>query len=353
MADHAWLAGAPGYAPMEPWYQAYDFSWLDDPVAPPSSPDILDAMPSAGPRARDWCFTDNNPVVSAEELTELFSSNSKVKYASWQLERGLEGTPHFQGYVEMTNVATLAAMKKLLPRAHWETRKGSREAARAYSMKEDSRESGPWEFGEWLAPVGQGTRSDLSEVRDLVLAGGKTKRDVLMEFPEVLAKYPRFIDTCLNESLKGTVNPITDFEPRQWQAKVLEMVDMDPDARQVLWVYDPKGNTGKTYLAKYLVQEKGAFYCNGGRNVDLLYAYQGEKIAIFDYVRDSEQYVGYGPIEQIKNGLLFSSKYESGMKSFPVPHVIIFANFQPDRSKMSEDRWCVIQVNQDGDWQSL
>lgn len=43
-------------------------------------------------------------------------------------------------------------------------------------------------------------------------------------------------------------------------------------------------------------------------------------------------------MESIKNGLICSCKYVSVTKSFVIPHVV-FANYEPDQSKMSADRW--------------
>jgi len=43
----------------------------------------------------------------------------------------------------------------------------------------------------------------------------------------------------------------------------------------------------------------------------------------------------------LKDGVVFSGKYEGGARLFPPPHVIIFANFLPDFTKLSADRWVI------------
>jgi len=341
--DAWWLAGE-----LPAWLDQY--AWIVDrpsDVTPPGTPP-QEPMPSAGPRSRAWCFTLNNPDAELD-LAVDFSKVTNVVYAVWQLERVT--VPHYQGYIEMKNVATLAAMKKIVPGAHFECRKGTAVEARAYCMKDESREAGPWEYGTFTEPS-SGARTDLAEVRDYILSG-KSKRDVLDKYPDTLAKYPRFVDTVLIERVRGSAKPILDFTPRPWQKCILDMVTDEPHPRQILWIFDNYGNNGKTFLAKYLVQEHSGFYCNGGKSTDITYAYNGEPICIFDYVRDSEQYVNYGVIEQVKNGLYFSAKYESSMRVFAVPHVVIFANFTPDRTKMSNDRWCVINLKADGTWAEL
>lgn len=286
-----------------------------------------------------WVFTLNNPA-SHQLVIPAY-----VAYAVWQAERGVEGTEHLQGYVELTSNQRLTALKKWLPTAHWERRKGTQAQAVAYCRKEESRVSGPWEHGV-LAERAQGARSDLASVRDAIRAG-ETKRQLLDSFPEVVAKYPRFIELVEREVAAASVPRCLLPEPRQWQTEVLGTLSSPPDDRTILWVFDPVGNVGKTHFAKHLVDCHDAFYCNGGKGVDILFAYTGQKIVVFDYVRDAEEFVNYGPMEQIKNGLFFSHKYESVTKRFDVPHVLVLANFFPDTGKLSRDRLRVTEVRSD------
>ncbi len=72
-----------------------------------------------------------------------------------------ETRDHIQGYLYLKKQARLAAMKKLLPRAHWEPRKGSHKQARAYCMKEETRTAGPFEWGD---PPAQGKRTDVENI---------------------------------------------------------------------------------------------------------------------------------------------------------------------------------------------
>lgn len=297
-------------------------------------------------RARNWCFTVNNP--SAAEVP----AHPDERYIIWQLEKGESGTEHWQGYVEFRKALRLTQLKTWLPTAHFEVRKGSQQQARDYCKKEEGRVAGPWERGT-CAAQDQGARNDIEAVRDRIRAGG-SKREIYMEFCEVAAKYPRYVDTMLRMVQEEGVEKLVDVDYiYEWQQKLIEMIESEPSERELLWVFDPVGNKGKTFMSKHLVDKYGAFYTNGGKGVDICYAYQGERVCVFDYVRDSQDYVNYGVIEQIKNGILFSHKYESGMKRFAVPHVVVFANFQPDRSKFSADRLVLIEILSDGDWKRV
>lgn len=112
--------------------------------------------------ARHWCFTINNPVETPDELIELFIGK-KVRYLVFQKEKGESETPHYQGYAEFSSPQRLAGCKKIHGTAHWEPRHSSRDNARNYCIKEESRIEGPWEYGEWNTR-GQGSRSDLAEL---------------------------------------------------------------------------------------------------------------------------------------------------------------------------------------------
>lgn len=93
--------------------------------------------------ARNWCFTINNPTSHIDFDSEIWKDN--VKFAVYNHEKGMEGTPHFQGYLEMKTAVRLAFLKKAMPRAHLEKRRGKRSEAIAYCLKEISPACSQWE----------------------------------------------------------------------------------------------------------------------------------------------------------------------------------------------------------------
>lgn len=265
-------------------------------------------------------------------------------FVVWQHERA--GRDHLQGYVEFKSPQPLSSLQAWLPGSHFEPRGGSRQQAIDYCRKEDTRVAGPWTRGQ--EPVGAGKRSDLEDVKAAIRSGA-SKRQLMDDHAEVFAKYPRFVDAyCASVRLEKVTLIITIVPRFSWQQRVLDVIDGPVDPRTIYWVFDAFGNHGKTYLATYLTDSKDAFYSNGGKATDITYAYTGQPICIFDYVRDSAEYVNYGVIEQLKNGILFSPKYESGLKRFPVPHVFVFANFRPAADKFSVDRLVTFELNSIG-----
>lgn len=117
-----------------------------------------------------WCFTLNNPSEDGPTLLSRLEANPQLRFVVFQLEKAASGTLHFQGYLEFRRSVRLSTLRALLPGAHAEVRRGTAAEATAYCTKEDTREDGPWTFGEPSA--GQGTRSDIERACALVREGG-------------------------------------------------------------------------------------------------------------------------------------------------------------------------------------
>lgn len=57
------------------------------------------------------------------------------------------------------------------------------------------------------------------------------------------------------------------------------------------------------------------------------------------------EFIQYDFLEELKNGYLFSPKYESKVKTFKTPHVVVFMNEHPDMEKLSNDRYSITTLN--------
>jgi len=288
-------------------------------------------------RVRNWCFTLNNPdhELSESATPYLPAPPASLSYASWQLEHGaLEGTPHIQGYSEFSTSLRLGAVKAWLPSAHWEPRRGSRDQARDYTRKEDSRTAGPWEFGDFQQG-GQGTRSDLTAAIAALRDGG-IKR-VASEHPGAYVKFSRGLRALADELEPAPTD--SDFVPRPWQRDMIARLQEPANDRNIIWVVDPEGNKGKSRLVRNLIIEHKAVLLEGKLS-DMCYTYNKEPIVCFDISRAAAEHSDhlYSMAEKLKNGVYLSTKYESRQKVFKPPHVVFFANMMPEESKWSRDR---------------
>jgi hypothetical protein len=187
-------------------------------------------MPSVNSQHKKWCFTINNPVDGDDPGRALEPLTEGIKYAVWQLERGENGTPHWQGFVEWKSRGRrLNGMKALFPRAHLEVSRGTCAQNREYCTKEEGRLEGPYEIGE--CPEGPGSRSDLKAVKRR-LDEGASMKDISEEFFSTFVRYHR----GLMEYKRMRV------VERNWQTKVRVF-------------YGPTG-IGKSFLVKQLAEEE-------------------------------------------------------------------------------------------------
>lgn len=165
-------------------------------------------------------------------------------------------------------------------------------------------------------------------------------------------------DTAVEGTLVSNVkarkvrDPLEGKELRPLQAEILRLLESEPDDRSITWVVDLLGNSGKTTLAKHLcLTRKDTIYITG-KSSDMKFGVSKwlEKnelsVVLIDLARSQENFVSYQGIEEVKNGIFYNTKYESAMCVFDPPHVVVFANFEPDLEKLSKDRWNIINVEQ-------
>lgn len=123
--------------------------------------------------SRHWCITLFNAPAN---LDDVVTKHPHFKYMVYQPEEAPETKKeHLQGYIEFDCVQKLSALKKLFGVGnHFETKKGTREQARMYCMKDESRLAAaePTELGEWVPDKGKGKRTDLEGACEVVKKQG-------------------------------------------------------------------------------------------------------------------------------------------------------------------------------------
>lgn len=152
-----------------------------------------------------------------------------------------------------------------------------------------------------------------------------------------------------------------NFQPRPFQQKIIDIVNSEPDRRNIYYFYEYEGNTGKTMIAEYLHMFHGAII-TGGKSSDMKHAIVRWKeivghmpiCIIVDLARsDKLNAESAKAIESMKNGLFFSGKYESAMVHSTIkPHIFIFANVPLEKEFFSKDRLQIAKIiNHDLDWE--
>jgi len=300
-------------------------------------------MQNKNDRQRDYCFTFHDVKGYQLLLTDLRCDvdEKKVKY----FVIGLEVCPttkkeHLQGYIYWTNARTFTAVKKDYPMAHIEPRKANdAQVAADYCKKEGNYV----EYGD--LPIDK--RGKVNEWNEIVkdIQDGTDLASLTLKYPEASIRYcngikgmyelhrPKHKFSILEKY--GKYNAI--------QSTIIQYVDASTHDREIFWIYDPKGGCGKTDLANHLICNNGFLVFGNAKTADVALAWNGENV-IFDYSRSQQDHINYGVIEDIKNGRIFSGKYQSCTKLYARPKVLVFANFMPDTGKMSSDRWNIHTV---------
>ncbi len=263
--------------------------------------------------AKNWCFTLNRYTPEDVARLKLYAhaEASGVVGMAFQGEVGEEKTPHLQGHVAFKNKQrAIGKFKKVLghARMHLEVRRGSIQANQEYCLDPAKRQLGGPRFN--------------------------------YGFPEILVK-------------------VTEAVLRKDQLDIADLFREPENAlfgRKVYWYWEERGGWGKSFLCKYMVDQMGA-YVVAGKGIDVLSTIAkkvdkdggGPPIIIFDVPRVNEGHVSYQAMEGIKNGLFYSGKYEGLMVRFNSPHLLVFANAPPDKTKLSADRWIIknLRGNQD------
>lgn len=223
------------------------------------------------PAAYHYCFTlfqtgdEPQALEDCDWQSKLTTAGGIVRYCTFQLEQCPEtGNLHYQGYLELTVKRGITSIKAYLPwlsTAHFEQRKGTRDEARDYCHKTDTRadgtftgyDCGPWEFGLWVG--GSGARTDILSVVELIKGGSKPDQ-VAEEVPALYLRLHRGIQA---------LHSATQLKP------LTRSVTVD-----VYWG-DP--GSGKTYKAfqdagddRYVKEPSNRWFCG----------YTGQKTLILD-----------------------------------------------------------------------
>lgn len=139
---------------------------------------------------------------------------------------------------------------------------------------------------------------------------------------------------------------------RKNQRRILRQVYEQSD-RGITVVYDPKGNTGKSFLSRYLFERNIGFYVPPTvRNTQgiiqyVASGYRGQRIIVVDIPRSSrwttELYEG---LETIKDGLVYDTRYSAKMRDIWGVKILCLTNSLPKLDALSMDRWMIL--NGDG-----
>lgn len=292
-------------------------------------------------RSRAFIFTLNN--YNSDNIKSL--SQMEAQYILYGKETApTTGTQHLQGYIyyklQTTTEAVIKRFNKLNMKPHIEIARGTIDQNYDYCTK----------GGDYTE---QGTKPKNREAQSKQLAqnvmldypalfeSGLSLKDVIKQNVGLYARYGKNIETMYNMFKPKQGTSLQQLRP--WQNELTDILEKDTSDRTIHWVYDPIGNNGKSKLASHLVMQSEYIRLTNGKTADIAHSWNGENV-VFDYSRSQEELINYGILEDVKNGSVFSPKYDSKCKSFKSPKVCCMSNFLPDVGKMSQDRWQIYTI---------
>jgi len=302
------------------------------------SPDAL--PPKKSPQIRAWFITQFKlPYQFAWDPAEY-------EYVEECDDTTKDGKPHKHFVVFYKKRVTAYRVQRDFPGSNHEALR-LQETTYLHPTPEN-RKTGYITYGK--REIKQGTRTDLARVRDQLKAGWSLS--YLMrtdEYGDIIARHMHYFRQVEADNDRLTID--NDLRARfqhvvlkPWQQRLLDILREPVHDRAIYWFWDHVGNTGKSFFAKYLRVVFYAFQCESADHRDVAHAYKGESIVVFDYARTSDVHKCYATLEKLKDGAIFSPKYDSQMKCFVPPHVVVFANYPPMMDKLSLDRWRIHEI---------
>lgn len=283
-----------------------------------------------------------NWMVTSFDLDEFHvpDQHPEFKYMVYQIEEcPLSGKWHVQGYLELKRQCNLNIVRAMFAPAivHLDRRMGTQAQARAYCMKLDSRVSDPMEWGDYQE-VQPGKRLDLTNAAKLIRAA-RSWNDVINndELFVVVSKHLTWAREIFNA--REQVIPDPGITLRMWQKDVLEVLELEPVKRQVIWIWSALSKTGKTTFFDYCSHKYSVLPATDW--VNTLYIYDGQRIIWFDRTRQEsrgERNVDqfYVDLEKWSNHTFHTSTKYQPVRKLVRAHVVVTANCGPDHSRLPE-----------------
>jgi len=287
-------------------------------------------------RAKHWCFTLNN--YSQQDVDRIVSGSSGFDYVVFGKEVGDSGTPHLQGFVSFPTRVRRSQCVDKIGQAHFTVARNVDNSIQYCKKDGDFVEIG-------VKPAGQGSRSDLENFKTAVASGILDAKKLRNDYSEIYAKYPKFCSDFVQDHMPKKI--VQMFPLRPWQQALYDNLKRPPDARQIFFIVDTVGNSGKTWFGHYYCfLHENAQVLLPGKKADMAYALNPlSRVVFVDAPRSKQgEFIQYDLLEDIKNGYIFCPKYESQLKQMQPCHVIVFMNEEPDLNKLSKDRYVIRRV---------
>lgn len=263
--------------------------------------------------AKNWVFTLNN--YSIDEESQMQVSHPEVTFIVYGHEVGENGTPHLQGYVELSKRMSVQQLKRMfdVPRLHLEVRRGTQRQAIDYCKKDGN---DIYERGTPSTGPGRPTAA-----KNKLLPFIPLVKHSLSEFashPEasfhLLRHAKEYVSLC--ESPRKRTDPLT-----------------------VRWYWGPTGS-GKTRRAFDEAEAAGIEPFVKSGNFKWFDGYEGHQFVIFDDFRDA--HCEFGWLLRLLDIYPLTVEIKGGTRQWKPKTVVITSPMPPEecyRTMQATDKY--------------
>lgn len=263
---------------------------------------------------RRWCVTLQVSPDSLDLAVDIIKKMlvPRCSRLCYQLEIAPStGQKHLQCYFELKSPVVFDTMKKKFSpfQPHLEVAKGTAQENLVYCTKEETRAPGSHPVVEGDFSVTAGTRTDLTAVKDSILAG-KSLRDIANDHPTEFMKYHGGIKSAY--SLLAPSNGLV----RTWRTRVT-------------FIWGRASGTGKSRMLKSIVGSppdglvtRGEWGSNAG-----IVGYVAQKRVGFDECRPG--FIQYGFLLELMDDTPIMIRVLYGQTPFLATDLVISTNFPP------------------------
>jgi hypothetical protein len=281
-----------------------------------------------------WCFTLNNYTLGD---IDLFYDFKDFRMAMGQMEIGINNTKHIQGWFVLLRPNRLTWLKSNLhPTCHFEKMKGSLFESYKYCSKEDTRDPDypvPWFYPTKSYVESQCIPKSSIKLSELIIKKVNNEHSIILEDRYILHK--RNVDESALEYKRhmkehDLITALTSSCLYPWQ-QLIEILLLKQTNRQIHWIHDPEGNSGKSWFMSYMYAKHNWLFFDAKTKLDstaYLIIERDPPGICFDIPR-SDTMISWSSLEQLKNGMISCTKYRGYSGPIGSKKIVVFSNAPP------------------------
>jgi hypothetical protein len=321
------------------------------------------------PRNKYWFIKITSELTKLNKVGEGFLNHNKIEKVQGQYSPNIEKDlcPHLQMIVKFYKQTQETSIVKVVsefikyeeilssnftPLPYPKDQEQKVKEIKASMMLEDTEELTK---GVWKVEVSSRKKEEEKLAEELILEKGMAKaeeewaeQDLDLDFFKKVKKnvMRKIYLKKRSDRRKQAERDAKMFYP--WQKYLAEQLEKTPDNRTVWCVLDEKGCNGKSHFQRVIMdlydEDVLIMTSDKTRNMTYLASQKSEyKILIINVARQCKT-VNLKALEEIKDGVVTSTKYRAKIRRNDPPHMVLLSNTPLDWNGLSSDRWKILYI---------